>query len=416
MRISSRVSVGSPTARMAAIAVATLLLAVMATGAVIGGSQLLAGPGIIVVAQDGSGDYTTITEAVEAAEDGHTILVQPGTYTEAITISDDVELTGNRDDPSLVVIQAPQDGPVFFISGPAWLTTELNDGQEQVPYSLLLLDTDAVVSGLTVRSIESSVVVHGGAPELEGLVLDGVGCAGVGDAECSTVAGVVIQAGSRATLDGNTVLDRPIVVVDASEPLFKGNTLSGGSAIKGMVGDETVVRDNTISGASGTAIGVGGSSTAIIEGNTITDSPLGVQLGVGGTAHGNAIVRNNRVSGARIGIDVGADGGTPTIVGNELSGNTTGILIAGTDAIVRANDVRGSASGVSIDRGSPSLEDNTIVDNGVGVAILSPSADPTLSGNTLCGNETNFKLMRNVVMPATDGNDICPDEVAAVSE
>ena len=57
MRISSHVAVGSPTARLATIAVATLLLALMAGGAVVAGATLLAGPGVIVVAQDGSGDY-----------------------------------------------------------------------------------------------------------------------------------------------------------------------------------------------------------------------------------------------------------------------------------------------------------------------------------------------------------------------
>jgi len=421
MRISSRVSVGSPTARMAAIAVATLLLAVMATGAVIGGSQLLAGPGIIVVAQDGSGDYTTITEAVDAARDGHTILVRPGTYTEAIVISDDLKLTGDAEDPSLVVIRAPVNGPTYLTSGPSWVVaTTLNHAavSGQMPYSMLLVDTETVVSGLTVEGRGSRVIVHGGAPRLEGLVLDDVGCPHGSDVGCKPgAASIVIQARSQATLDGNTLLGcGQISVVDASAPLIKANTLTGGSVIWGFPGDEAVIRDNTINGGLETAIHMGGPSTVTIEHNTIVHTPIGVAIGDNIDRSLNAIVRDNDVSGAHVGINVVSDGGRPTIEGNELGGNDIGITIARSDATVSGNHVHGSGSGVTIDHGSPSLEGNTIEDNGVGIAILTHEADPRLTGNTLCGNETNFRLMRGAKMPATNGNDICPDAVAAVSE
>jgi pectin methylesterase-like acyl-CoA thioesterase len=90
MRISSNVAIGSPMARVAAIMVATLLLALTVAGAGIAGSRLLAADGTIVVAQDGSGTYATITEAVAAANDGDTVLVKPGTYVEAVTIAKDI--------------------------------------------------------------------------------------------------------------------------------------------------------------------------------------------------------------------------------------------------------------------------------------------------------------------------------------
>jgi len=40
----------------------------------------------IVVAQDGSGDFETITDGVVAAVAGDTVLVRPGTYAEALTL------------------------------------------------------------------------------------------------------------------------------------------------------------------------------------------------------------------------------------------------------------------------------------------------------------------------------------------
>lgn len=41
---------------------------------------------VYVVAQDGSGDFTTIQSGVDAAESGDTLLIYPGTYTEAVEI------------------------------------------------------------------------------------------------------------------------------------------------------------------------------------------------------------------------------------------------------------------------------------------------------------------------------------------
>jgi parallel beta-helix repeat protein len=47
-----------------------------------GGSQ----PGTLVVARDGSGQYRSIQEAVDAARKGDTILIKPGAYPEDVTI------------------------------------------------------------------------------------------------------------------------------------------------------------------------------------------------------------------------------------------------------------------------------------------------------------------------------------------
>ena len=48
-----------------------------------------------VVAVDGSGDFSTITEAVLAAVEGDTVLVRPGNYVEAIVIEKNITLEGD---------------------------------------------------------------------------------------------------------------------------------------------------------------------------------------------------------------------------------------------------------------------------------------------------------------------------------
>ena len=49
----------------------------------------------IIVAQDGTGDHSTIQDGVDAASDGDTVKVYDGTYYEAVNIMKSVTLIGN---------------------------------------------------------------------------------------------------------------------------------------------------------------------------------------------------------------------------------------------------------------------------------------------------------------------------------
>ena len=49
------------------------------------GIGALSGSSTSVVAQNGSGDHTTIADGVAAADDGDTVVVKPGTYSESVT-------------------------------------------------------------------------------------------------------------------------------------------------------------------------------------------------------------------------------------------------------------------------------------------------------------------------------------------
>ena len=112
MRISSRVAVGSPTARLATIVVATILLAVLGAGAVVAGASYLAGSGPLIVDPSDPDAFQTISAAVDSAEDGDTILVRPGIYPESVTITEDIVLRGEEPREE-VVIEIPSDGPTF---------------------------------------------------------------------------------------------------------------------------------------------------------------------------------------------------------------------------------------------------------------------------------------------------------------
>ena len=169
MRVSSRVAVGSPTARLAAILAASILLAALGAGAALAGASYLAGPGQLIVDPNDASAYPTITEAVAAAEDGDTILVRPGVYAESVTITEDIKIRGEgpRDE---VVIEIPTGGPTF--------PTEFGPK----PFGLVIAGSDAEVSDLTVRAPTSEagadsfqfmgLAIDGGAPHIHDVTSD----------------------------------------------------------------------------------------------------------------------------------------------------------------------------------------------------------------------------------------------------
>lgn len=424
MRISSSLAVGSPMARVVAITIATLLLALLAVGAGIAGTRLLAADDAIVVAQDGSGTVTTITEAVAMAEDGDTVLVRPGTYVEAVIIEEDISLIG--DGPRAeIIIEAPEDGPTARAG-------DLSNPRPEAAYALLLQDVDATVSGLTFRGEPSRVHASGGSPMLKGLALEDVG-RGVGDRDGGEMyGGVIVSGGSRATIrDSIFEGGNGVRAYDDSEPLVSGNELRAGAVIFGQIGDGSVIRGNEITGG---AIGMSGATTALIEGNVISDAPFGIWI----DSHDSdeeigPTIRENSISGGGTGIEV-TGGGAPTIegntlttnrvgiflsqagaaalVGNDLADNAIGIGIHGSAAQVEGNTVRGGTTGVSVSgEATAALAGNTIEGAANRGLFIGRGASPTLTENRACDNGTNLVIDEGAD-PMMQDNDICPDPPA----
>ena len=108
-------------------------------------------PLIHVVAQDGTGDFATITEAIRAARAGDVILIRAGTYDESVSVRRDVTISGDGDRAGVVV--QPSTGAPSFALG----------------------TSGATLSNLTLRGTFAGVTIDGGTPTLEGLSFDIVG-------------------------------------------------------------------------------------------------------------------------------------------------------------------------------------------------------------------------------------------------
>lgn len=411
MRTNNHLAVGSPTVRVVVVMAATLLLALSMAAAGAGVQRLLAADSPIIVDQDGAGDFTAISDAVAAAEDGDEILVRPGTYTETVDIAKDIAVRGDGPVEEVVVV-APEDGPLFDTR---WLL-------EETPYAIALLGTEGELAGITVSGVDSRVVVDGGAPLLSGLVLDGVG-----GTPFVAAAGLIINGEGAPTIQGNTFLGGGgIYVFEASAPVIEGNTIASENGVFGIYGDGTVIRRNRFETPGDYAIEFEGGAEVLIEDNDIADKYDGIRhaegpfrivgntidgstasaisvLGDGGEISGNTLTGNGTAIQWLI--------GSGAVTGNTLVDNVAGMSLAG-QFEVTANDISGGDTGLTTGAGDVMLEANTIEDvTGRGIAI-GGTTQATLTGNRSCDNGVNLYVDPRAAADVDDSNDICPDSAA----
>jgi hypothetical protein len=393
MRLTSGIAVGSPTARAAALVVATLLLVILATGAVVAGSGLLAADGTIVVAQDGSGTYATITEAVAAANDGDTILVKPGTYVEAVTIAKDIALIGDgpRDQ---IVIENPPDGPMADPEVPG-----LVDDNGRAPhFALLVEDADATIDGLTVSGPETggvTAIVIGGAPTFDDISVILEGPPGT----YQVWAALYILGGSRAHLVGSE-LHGYVAIEDGSSPTIEDTSIVGQLYVGGAV--DAVLRGDTFSlnprtGNGGVTVA---GSTGSFEGNDLAAGALEITEG------SDVVVRDNTIGGR--GVKVSGEGTSASITGNKVTSSPWGIDVGpGAEATIQGNTITGGAAGLVLASDAVRAEGNTItgVQNGI---VVNGDAAPTITGNSFCDNEQDLVVPEGSTLVLDPSNEVCP--------
>ena len=412
-------------ARRIAVLVGTLLLLALALATTFAiGSRLLASADTIVVAADGSGDVRAIGDGLALARDGDTILVRPGTYVEAVTITQDVEVRGDGPIES-IVIRATEDGPS---TGMGVLASQPAADQR---YAILIVDADATVTGLTFTGEPSAVVAIGGAPSISGNHFEGVGqrqdYEGPGEQVDEVVVGInaiAVSGGSRPTIRDNRIIDSgPIASYDLSEPLIEGNDLAGGAHILGGFGDEAEIRGNHVEWAS-FGIESRGNAAPLIEGNTIIEVGYPIHA-----EQGAAIIRGNRVEhGSSSATGIRYDDGSGTIEGNTVAGYARSVVATNFDGAISGNIIDSGFEGVSLtdstgtvvdnqvtavftgialSGSSPEVVDNRIEGSATGVSIAGAGSAPTFSGNELCGTTRSVATSDGATEPDLSGLGDC---------
>ena len=263
--------------------------------------------------------YPTIQEAINAAANGDTVLVAPGTYIENINFAGKAITVTSEAGPEVTLIDGNRvNSVVKFMSG---------EGRSSV------LSGFTVWNGRSRYDIVGSgngggVTVEYSSPTITGnIIVNNRGCVG---------AGISIHFGS---------------------PLIQRNTITN-NRLSECTGD-------------GGGISIGGASSAQVLDNIIADNfaPSGSGGGIALYSAGTPTIRGNIISGNT------ATGLSPCASGGGISIEIYTSAYVAENAIV--GNTAGCGAGVSWDGApgvSPLLANNTIADNnGPGVSLQHPS-------------------------------------------
>jgi parallel beta-helix repeat protein len=358
------------------IAAVLLLITAVGVGAQSAGQTL-------TIAQDGSGDYSTIRAAMEAASEGDTILLAPGTYAESVIIAKAVTLSGEGDRADVVIAPAPEDAAI-----------EVSRFGDEIPVAVRVIDVDAAIEHVSIEFPGDAGValwLDGGNPTITDTMIRG--------------ADILLEAGSPIFRD--SVIDAYLAVRGAS-PTVEDSEILGHASVDGP--GRTVIRRSTLrEGTSASA-----DATGSYEDNLFTGAPLVVDTGSDMTVSGNTI---RDIVGGEAGIEVVGDGSSAVIVGNTVENAKFGISIEvndGPESSVVGNTITGVRVGILVDSdGATRVEDNTVTDAS-NFGIVLEGGQPSVSDNTICGSEQAFKILGDAD-PDFGSNEVCPVAAATAT-
>jgi uncharacterized repeat protein (TIGR01451 family) len=318
----------------------------------------------ITVCQNGSGQYTKIQLAVNAAAAGDTIRVCGGTYVEQVFI--DKNLTLEAIDPRAAEIKAPAQ----MVPGPG-LPANVVDN-----YAIVTINgANVTIRGFTIAG-------PGGPENLPAESGERLG------------RGVNVIGGGSVTLTNNRITD------------IRDQTLSGNQTGIGVAGGNVTATGNTIDNYQKGGFFVNVSGVADIQNNTVdagprtpgAAAPNGIQVsrGASGIVKGNVVLNNSDVTEAGTGILIYLAGNV-TVTGNTVEHNQNGIVGFSQSAplTVEQNAITDSNFGIDLfDTSGAVISDNTSVDAikgglvnespGTGNTWLDNSATGALSPSTDC--------------------------------
>jgi len=281
----------------------------------------------------------TIQEALDAAQSGDTVLVEPGTYIENIVwpATQGLTLKGEQG-PGETVIDGNSAGSVIAI--------------------LLTVDTTTVITGFTIRNGAAErgggIYLSTASPLVTGNTIENCFAALYG-------GGIYCQ-GSAPVIEYNTITGNSTgIPVEGASP--RDLTMGGGICIYGSGPGVTRIADNVITGnyCSYYGGGIASSGIALIRDNQITGNDS--DWFGGGIYHLNAT-------------------GT-TLSGNDISNNSSiwggGIMLqGGLLTITRCSITGNNGDGIHMYYGTLAADSSTISDN-TGNGIASGSAKTPLA-------------------------------------
>lgn len=258
--------------------------------------------------------YTTIQDAINTAQAGDTVRIQPGTYIEQLNITG--KNSGATSETQRIVIEVAPSAPVgsVLLTPP---TTQCTNGHA-VKFQQSKFIT---LRGLTISGAGGQAVsLLGGNNDNDAIHLDRLRIFGNGSSECS--GGITIARGNPDTVIANSLIygngRNGITFIDADggPHYLVGNTIHG-NAWNGLdVAREHVLwLVNTAITGNGTATGSTGGRVGVRREGSSSPQPAGIHLL-------NTLACGNRLGELNGPILDPTDGGNRTPTGAEGSGVT----------------------------------------------------------------------------------------------
>ena len=316
------------------------------------GSKSEATSTVHVVDSADKGNFTTISAAIEASNDGDKILVRPGTYLEDLFVDKRIEIVGNGSAEEILV-QA--ENPVFFCAESGRISNlSLLGGKGcgiQITQGKLSLESCHISS----ESLDCVAIYKGAEPH---------------------VRHNYIRRGKR----------NGIIVFDGGAGLIEDNEISenGESGVFIAESCNPTLRRNTIAGNGFCGIRVERSGRGVLEHNTIRNNKYGILSQTGGSP----TMQDNQIHTNEFGVFF-FDGGRGILENNKLFGNAAFGVLAEENCApqLRGNSIYNNDTGVHCSSSQVSIEGNEIFNNSGSGLLLTLTTNSTVRKNNIHHNK-----------------------------
>lgn len=271
-------------------------------------------------------DYSTIQDAINAANDGDTIFVRKGNYEgpkdQTLVINKTLSLIG-EDARNTKINLHPLWIESWFFTYPSYYDTPME-----------IVANDVTISGFTITSDGGTISINGNGTQIIGNIIK---------------TDLKIVSGSYQTITKNTLTG---VECDGSYSSIASNNLEVGNHGIDVGGSYNLVYNNTVTDALGYYYGISLSGNGnIIVNDTVTDSYYGIGIYSAGS---NNFVYSNRITHNVYGLMI-TGGNNNTVYANDLVNNSCGAEIGyleppATNCTLYHNNFIGSSHHVSTQR------------------------------------------------------------------
>jgi parallel beta-helix repeat protein len=296
-------------------------------------------------------NYATIQEAIDSNEtlDGHTILVDVGTYYENVVVNKSLSIVGENGGYTL---QGLGDGTGFSLSGV----------------------TNVTIENATIANFTTSIALDSSS----GNILSG-----------NSVENIVLDSSSGNTLSGNNVTGNSIVGIALHSS--SGNNLSGNNVANYIYG-----------------ILLGSSSGNTLSGNNVTNNWDGIYLDY---SSDNNVLSGNNVVNNKAGFVFDNSSDNNVLSGNNIAANNYyGINLASCSGnTLSGNNITANNDyGIYLDNCSGNiLSGNNVANSSYGIWLMFSS------GNTLSGNNVTANIKYGIELASCSGNTLSGNNITA---